>query len=311
MPLSSFFYFFIFKSFKNEKNFKKIFLEIVIWALPFITISSFFMENVNMTYFLIYTFCFLMFYLNYKNGRIKFLSDARVKELNQKRKYFISMYRSYVMYGVCIVILVVDFPKSYPVRQSKCDYYGISVMDIGSGSFVFSSAMITSATSRSIVSIMKSVSPMILFGILRIYFLRLFNYHVHISEYGFHWNFFFTLASVALLVNILGNTKFDFYLGFLSGILHQILLSNGLDSYIMNDNLRISILDQNKEGICTILGYLSIYYFGSAFGRMFQPDEGKIFTRDDWKRILIKAWSFLFASFCFLALWEQRFFFSR
>jgi hypothetical protein len=139
MPLSSLFYFFFIKKEKLEKNWTNLMIEISIWCLPFIIISSFFMDFVNETYFVIYTFCAVFLFLNYKNGRIKFLSDKRLKELNSKKKYFISMYRSYVsfttelnfffkvMYGVCIVILVVDFPNSYPVRQSKCDYYGISV----------------------------------------------------------------------------------------------------------------------------------------------------------------------------------------
>jgi glucosaminylphosphatidylinositol acyltransferase len=184
----------------------------------------------------------------------------------------------------------------------------LKVMDIGSGTFIFSSAMITSATSRSIISIVKSVGPMLLFGVLRIYFLKLFNYHMHISEYGIHWNFFFTLAAVAFLVNIFGNSKFDFYLGVLCALIHEYLLRfMNFESYLMSD-VRISIFDQNKEGIFTILGYLSIYYFGSAFGRLFKSEE---MSREEWRRVLIKCWLFLFSSFSFLALYEQHFLFSR
>jgi K+ transporter len=96
MPLSSLFYFFFIKKEKLEKNWINLMIEISIWCLPFIIISSFFMDFVNETYFVIYTFCAVFLFLNYKNGRIKFLSDKRLKELNSKKKYFISMYRSYV-----------------------------------------------------------------------------------------------------------------------------------------------------------------------------------------------------------------------
>jgi GWT1 len=46
---------------------------------------------------------------------------------------------------------------------------------------------------------------------------------------------------------------------------------------------RIDFISANKEGICTVLGYLSIYYFGVGVGK-------RIFccrTRQDWRRLVL------------------------
>jgi hypothetical protein len=47
-------------------------------------------------------------------------------------------------------------------------------------------------------SIMSSI-PILMLGALRLASVKLSGYHEHISEYGLHWNFFFTMASVKVI----------------------------------------------------------------------------------------------------------------
>src|SRR5690606_37570642 len=112
------------------------------------------------------------------------------------------------------------------------------------------------------------------------------NYQHHVSEYGVHWNFYFTLAAVSLFVNIIsllgisgkGN---DMMIGLFFAILQQILLNFGLQDYILNDE-RGNFISQNKEGIFTLFGYLAIYFIAVSFGKMFH--EAK--NRREWKSVV-------------------------
>ena len=84
------------------------------------------------------------------------------------------------------------------------------------GAFVFSAALVSpqarsaghlegrswlaklqSATKQCIAAV-KAVSPMLLLGAGRLVATRGANYQLHVTEYGVHWNFFFTMAGVSL-----------------------------------------------------------------------------------------------------------------
>ena len=103
-------------------------------------------------------------------------------------------------------ILAVDF-KIYPRRFAKAEVYGTGFMDIGVGSFIFGHAIISPfARGTSIRSQHKYIEvlkkhfvgciPIIILGMLRLISIKGTNYHEHVTEYGVHWNFFFTLAFV-------------------------------------------------------------------------------------------------------------------
>lgn len=94
---------------------------------------------------------------------------------------------------------------------------------------------------------------------------------LHVSEYGVHWNFFFTLALVEFIVTLL-----DIFID--SQVSHRALLSLGVFILFFHQFLltclnltdfvlyaeRTSFISANKEGICSVLGYVSIYYIGGG-----------------------------------------------
>lgn len=55
----------------------------------------------------------------------------------------------------------------------------------------------------------KHCLPVLVLGLFRMIMVKGINYHEHVSEYGVHWNFFFTLATVRLLIHPLTNMVVD------------------------------------------------------------------------------------------------------
>jgi phosphatidylinositol glycan class W len=75
-------------------------------------------------------------------------------------------------------------------------------MDIGVGTFIFSSGLTSQVGGRSLMAILKSFVPTLLIGLTRSISIHLTNYQQIVTEYGVHWNFFFTIACVSMFVNI-------------------------------------------------------------------------------------------------------------
>ena len=68
-------------------------------------------------------------------------------------------------------------------------------MDLGVGSFVFGRGLVN----RGKIPSLRSNVPLLVIGFIRLALTKGIEYQEHVSEYGVHWNFFFTLAAVELL----------------------------------------------------------------------------------------------------------------
>jgi phosphatidylinositol glycan class W len=79
-------------------------------------------------------------------------------------------------------------------------------MDIGVGAFVFSSGVVSGRAYanpskhqsnfliKSILNSLRSSLALLTLGFIRLISTKSINYQEHNSEYGLHWNFFFTLG---------------------------------------------------------------------------------------------------------------------
>ncbi|KAJ0777791.1 putative phosphatidylinositol anchor biosynthesis protein PIGW/GWT1 [Helianthus annuus] len=171
---------------------------------------------------------------------------------------YVSSYRVSMMLITCICILAVDF-KIFPRRYAKTETYGTSVMDTGVGAFVFANSFVSrqarGVSTMGLRSALSSTSPLLVLGFARLVTTTGVDYQVHVGEYGVHWNFFFTLAGVAVLTSIVNvSPKYCGLVGSLVLIGYQVWLMNGLNSYLLSAERGTDIISQNKEGIYSIFG---------------------------------------------------------
>ncbi|KAG2146444.1 GWT1-domain-containing protein [Suillus bovinus] len=205
----------------------------------------------------------------------------------------LTTYRAHMMLMTILCILAVDFPV-FPRILAKCETYGVSLMDIGVGSFVFSQGVVSaipiikdiSYLQAPILPKLKSVSrkmiPIIVLGILRVVLVKGTEYPEHVTEYGVHWNFFLTLALLPIIEVLLHPVILHIpvsLLGLWIGVLHQFTLSSGgMKDFLLNAS-RSNIIFANKEGLLSLLGYVSIHILGLSLGTVILPPSPSFFRK--------------------------------
>ncbi|XP_028840219.1 phosphatidylinositol-glycan biosynthesis class W protein [Denticeps clupeoides] len=210
---------------------------------------------------------------------------------------FVTVFRVLVNVKTAISILAVDFAV-FPRRYAKTETYGTGVMDFGVGAFVLANALVSpearkkaSKGSRFSHALKQfwSVWPLVLLGMARLLSLKVTGYQEHVSEYGVHWNFFFTLAIVRVsasgLLAIFPANK-SWLVALLIAAVYQVSLeATGLKAFLVHNGDRTSgFLVANKEGIFSVVGYVAIYMAGVQIGLYVM--ETRVLVRD-WLRVLM------------------------
>ena len=192
------------------------------------------------------------------------------------------------MIATTLAILAVDFPI-FPRRFAKVETWGTSLMDLGVGSFVFSAGVVSARalfkTSQSgklpgigarVFSATQHSIPLLVLGVIRLISVKGLDYAEHVTEYGVHWNFFFTLALLppfveladTLIKGLMRNyTAFYGLLAFIISITYEIVLDNTrLLSYVLISPRGPDLLSKNREGVFSFIGYLAIFLGGRGTG---------------------------------------------
>lgn len=112
----------------------------------------------------------------------------------------VTLTRSYITLITTIAILAVDF-HIFPRRLAKAETYGSGLMDVGVGAFIMSHGLTSpevrgQGSVKLVMATMRGVLPLIVIGVLRVMAVKGTDYQEHVTEYGVHWNFFFTIAAV-------------------------------------------------------------------------------------------------------------------
>ncbi|XP_062473083.1 phosphatidylinositol-glycan biosynthesis class W protein [Pezoporus occidentalis] len=188
----------------------------------------------------------------------------------------ITVFRVYINILTSISILAVDFPQ-YPRRYAKTETYGTGIMDFGVGAFVFGNALVCPEVRQkssvpqpkfsSVARQFSSIWPLIFLGVGRLLSVKSIDYHEHTSEYGVHWNFFFTLAFVRLAASLLLSVfpKYNSWIVAVNlAVLYQLILNTtSLKMFILHGSngrdTRVGFLNANREGLLSLFGYLAIY----------------------------------------------------
>ncbi|XP_013007559.1 phosphatidylinositol-glycan biosynthesis class W protein isoform X1 [Cavia porcellus] len=208
----------------------------------------------------------------------KFLQVSLESEYNPT----ISNYRVSNSVFVAIAILAVDFPL-FPRRFAKTELYGTGAMDFGVGGLVFGSAMVCPEIRRRkhregfgfhLLKSLYSVWPLIILGLGRLITIKSIEYQEHLTEYGVHWNFFFTLIVVKLVTTVLLivfplNKSWIVAISII--VLYQLTLDlTPLKRFILygsdGSGTRVGLLNANREGIASTLGYVAIHMAGVQTG---------------------------------------------
>ncbi|KAJ6251755.1 phosphatidylinositol-glycan biosynthesis class w protein [Anaeramoeba flamelloides] len=136
---------------------------------------------------------------------------------------------------------------------------------------------------------LKGSSPILIIGLLRLYLTKSVNYQEHVSEYGAHWNFFVSLAFLSLFYSLISQIitpKYSGLFGFILLAIYQTLLSKfGLTEWIMSDQRR-NLFEANKEGACSLIGYLALFLIGSNLGYLILKNVRS--KQKSWKAFILK-----------------------
>ncbi|KAJ5089319.1 hypothetical protein N7532_008003 [Penicillium argentinense] len=202
---------------------------------------------------------------------------------------FLSTYRAAMMIVTCVAILAVDF-RVFPRRFAKVENWGTSLMDMGVGSFVFSAGVVSAravlksrasrsakaAFSQRLLGSVRHSIPLLVLGLIRLWSVKGLDYAEHVTEYGVHWNFFFTLSFLPPFVEIFDSlTVFiPSYEALAIGmaIIYQVLLeSTDLKGFILVSPRGDDLISKNREGIFSFIGYLAIFLAGRGVGTRIIP----------------------------------------
>jgi phosphatidylinositol glycan class W len=203
-------------------------------------------------------------------------------------KPFITHYRGAMMVMTCVAILAVDFPV-FPRRFAKVENWGTSLMDMGVGSFVFTAGVVAARPalkeasgrrpplSKRLVTSLRHSIPLLVLGTIRFISVKGLDYAEHVTEYGVHWNFFFTLGFLPPFAALL-QTVFDIVpsyalLSCILATLYEIALDKtSLGAFILVAP-RTDLLSKNREGIFSFVGYLAIFLAGQSLGSSALPRQ--------------------------------------
>lgn len=127
------------------------------------------------------------------------------------------------------------------------------------------------------------------------------GYQEHLSEYGKHWNFFLTLASVILLDAIFSvPIAYVGWVGAAIAVVYEVILRvEGLQNWIFESPRGLGFLSDNREGVFSLVGYYSLYLVAQALGAWLLQtgSQEKPTTRAQWWR---RMWILFFL---FVGLW--------
>ncbi|KAK6134239.1 hypothetical protein DH2020_032044 [Rehmannia glutinosa] len=253
-------------------------------------------------------FVLLLFMRTFYRNRSSYLQEGGINSIRAT----ISSYRVSMMLGTCLCILAVDF-KIFPRRYAKTETYGTSLMDLGVGSFVVANSVVSrqarGISNMSLRYALRSTSPLIILGFARLISTSSVNYQIHVGEYGVHWNFFFTLAAVAILTLIINvHPKYCGILGSFILIGYQALLSCGLNKYLLSEERKADIFSQNKEGIFSIFGYWGMYLLGVRIGSslFFGDNADSTLKTKKWATTRVWALCLFFWRHSFISIFSTR-----
>jgi glucosaminylphosphatidylinositol acyltransferase len=216
-------------------------------------------------------------------------TDSDTMIIASLQRTAVTIYRACLLFLTIIAILAVDF-RVFPRRFGKTESRGYGLMDLGAASFVVAAGMVSPRAKRYSTSgpdvvwskQVQRMIPLLLMGSLRLITHKGLDYPEHVSEYGVHWNFFFTLASVMPIATLLSRFQSSpsWIVPSILLIVYQYMLSmEGLQQWVEDSprvcpstmqevfgnvktlNIICNLWYANREGIFGCVSYAALYLF--------------------------------------------------
>lgn len=238
----------------------------------------------------------------------------------QRPEYF-NILRANINLITAICILAVDF-KCFPRKLAKTETFGFGLMDAGVGLFVYGNGIVAPEIRQTDGSLrlswqrveqtLWSCVPLIVLGVARFTATNELDYQQHVSEYGVHWNFFLTLAITkflgTMIIGAVGSLRHLKIVAIALLFVHEMILHMGATQYVIDPEKRVQrdgFINANREGICSILGYVSLYLMSVYVGYILKtednadPEKAPMYT--NVRNVL---WKIVFLSCGSAALWK-------
>lgn len=250
---------------KSESGTLQFLYEYIVIILPLIAAVTFLSSYIYVLNLIIFT-CVVLKLLNNCSKISIFRTLTSINAYHTNQIHLISILRGLTYLITVCCILAVDF-QSFPRYLAKTEKYGYSLMDTGVGLFVLVSGLVhkdlrTHRVTAVIKSNAKFISVLSFLGVVRYISVKQLDYHEHVTEYGVHWNFFFTMAVCKLCSTIILYLSYQPLLySAIIMIIHELLLHFYLEKWVFGNELRINFVSANREGISSALGYIALYLF--------------------------------------------------
>jgi phosphatidylinositol glycan class W len=130
------------------------------------------------------------------------LRSHALHALDPARPAFVTHFRGALTLLTGLAVLGVDLAP-FPRALAKTEAWGVSLMDAGSGAAAFSVGLAAGAGAGGGGGggLLAHVAPLLALGAARHLVHAALRLPLHESEYGVHWNFFLTLAAVAVVAH--------------------------------------------------------------------------------------------------------------
>ncbi|KAF4526721.1 hypothetical protein B566_EDAN015753 [Ephemera danica] len=263
---------------------QKFLIEFCILVLPLVfhstLLADYITESLIAMIILCATFLFIYVMNSPSKTTLKWSTISKSFDMN----ILITNFRGTVNLITAICILAVDF-QTFPRRFAKTEALGWGLMDTGVGLFVVANGLVDPVArgqAGSMTKVIRGCIPLLMLGVIRFVSIAWLQYQQHITEYGIHWNFFFTLAITKLLgTGMLKLSNFPLSWAVLCLKIHHVLLVSGVADWVLGDTPRDNIFSANREGLCSLLGYITLYHCSVTLGNWLrtQEDKQKLFLK--------------------------------
>ena len=106
-----------------------------------------------------------------------------------------------------------------------------------------------------------------LFGFARFLMMSQLDYQGHASEWGTHWNFYTTITICILAGIFLRDSKNAIFYAFTVMLAYQYYCNQNNFSEYMFHAPRNDFISGNREGLYSLVGYISLQFIGFGLGR--------------------------------------------